>query len=246
VCDSRESEAGSGWRGWNTSEGAAPAGPAGDWIDLTWPLSPDVPRLASFPPPTIGRFAGIPEQPFNVTELSMVVHVGTHVDSPRHFFVDGPAFEDVPLSRLMGPGVVWRIDAPFESTIEPEDLDRMRPTLEPGDILLLDTGAAAHVGTPDYHRHPSLSTRSAEWLVEKQVKLLGVDASTPELPISLRPPEFDFPVHRTLLRDGLLIAEQVTNLRALAGHRVEVVFLALNIVGGDGAPARVLGRRSAG
>jgi kynurenine formamidase len=244
VCDTPTIEAGSGWRGWNTSEGVAPSGPGGEWIDLTWPLSADVPRLASFPPPTIGRFASLPEQPFNVTEFSMVVHIGTHVDSPRHFFTDGPAFEDVPLTRLMGSGVVWRLDLPLEASIEPEHLESMRPALEPGDILLLDTGAARHVGTPDYHRHPSLSTRSAEWLVEKQVKLVGVDASTPELPIPLRPPEFDFPVHHTLLGDGVLIAEQVANLGDLAGQRVELVFGPLNIVGSDGAPARVLGRRA--
>jgi kynurenine formamidase len=245
MCDTPDVEAGTGWRGWNTSDGSPPSGAAGDWIDLTWPLTADVPRLASFPPPTIGRFASLPEQPFNVTELSMVVHVGTHVDSPRHFFTDGPALEDVPLGRLMGTGVVWQLDAPLEATIEPEDLARMRPALEPGDILLLDTGAASYVGSSDYHRHPSLSTRSAEWLVDRQVKLLGTDASTPELPIPLRPPGFDFPVHHTLLGDGVLIAEQVANLGALAGHRVELVFLPLNIVGSDGAPARVLGRRSA-
>lgn len=242
MCDIAGSEPGTGWRGWNTSDGASPAGPAGDWIDLTWPLSPDVPRLASFPPPAIGRFASLPEQPFNVTEFSMIVHVGTHVDSPRHFFADGPALEDVPLTRLMGSGVVWRMDVPLETVIEPENLEQMRPALEPGDILLLDTGAASHVGTADYHRHASLSARSAEWLVEQQVKLLGVDASTPELPIPLRPPEFEFPVHHTLLRDGVLIAEQVANLGPLAGQRVELVFCPLNIVGSDGAPARVLGR----
>jgi len=246
MCDTAGIEPGTGWKGWNTSDGARPAEPAGDWLDLTWPLSPDVPRLATFPPPAIRRVASIPEQPFNVTELSMVVHIGTHVDSPRHYFVDGPAFEDVPMSRLMGAGVVWQIDAPLEATIEPEDLEPLRPTLEPGDILLLETGAARHVGTADYHRHPFLSTRAAEWLVEKQIKLLGVDASTPELPIPLRPPGFDFPVHRTLLRDGVLIAEQVANLGALAGQRVELMLLPLNIVGSDGAPARVLGRRSVG
>jgi kynurenine formamidase len=45
-----------------------------------------------------------------------------------------------------------------------------------------------------------------------------------------------------LLRDGVLIAEQVTNGRSLVGVRAEFLFLPLNIVGGDGAPARVLGR----
>jgi kynurenine formamidase len=108
--------------------------------------------------------------------------------------------------------------------------------------VMLDTGLARHVGTPDYDRHAALSVAAAEWLVEKQVKLLAVDMPTPELPLHMRPGDFDWPVHHTLLRDGVLIAEQVTNADSLAGQPAELVFLPLNIVGGDGAPARVLGR----
>jgi len=242
MCDSIESAPGTGWRGWSTPEGARPGTASGDWIDLTWPLSPDVPRLASFPPPRIERIASIPDQPFNATKFSMVVHVGTHVDSPRHFFSDGPALEDVPLSRLMGAGVAWRLDVPLESLIEHEDLERMRPQPEPGDILLIDTGIAPYVGTPDYNRHAGLSVTAARWLVDKKIKLLAVDTPTPEVSLGQRPPGFDWPVHHTLLRDGVLIVEQVTNAGTLAGRRAEFLFLPLNIVGGDGAPARVLGR----
>jgi len=39
----------------------------------------------------------------------------------------------------------------------------------------------------------------------------------------------------------VLIAEQVTNLRSLAGKRAEFMFMPLNIADCDGAPARVLG-----
>jgi kynurenine formamidase len=35
----------------------------------------------------------------------------------------------------------------------------------------------------------------------------------------------------------------MTNMTVLAGHRVEIMFLGLNIVGSDGAPARVVARR---
>ena len=118
----------------------------------------------------------------------------------------------------------------------------MRPELEPGDILVLDTGVAAFVGTPDYERHASLSVAAARWLVERKIKLLALDTPTPDLCVERRPEGFDWPVHHTLLRDGVLIAEQVANARALAGRRAEFLFLPLNIVGGDGAPARVLGR----
>jgi kynurenine formamidase len=242
VCDSAESAAGTGWRGWATSAALRASIPAGDWIDLSWPLSPTVPRLASFPPPRIGRFKSMPEDPFNVTELSMVVHLGTHVDSPSHFMVDGPAMDEVPLARLMGTGVVWRVDAPLEGWIEPDDLERMEPRVLPGDIVVLDTGLARHAGTPDYDRHAAVSVAAAEWLLAHEVKLLAVDMPTPELPLTARPDGFDWPVHHTLLRDGVLIAEQVTNTGTLTGRRVELLFLPLNIAGGDGAPARVLGR----
>jgi kynurenine formamidase len=215
---------------------------AGDWIDLTWPLTPDVPRLGSFPAPRIERIASIPDDPLNVTQFSMVAHVGTHVDSPRHFFSDGPALEEVPLSRLMGTGVAWRIDKPLYGMLEPEDFQRMRPQAEPGDILLIDSGAAQYVGTADYDRHPGVSVAAAQWLVDKQIKLLAIDTPTPEVSLHRRPPGFDWPVHHRLLRDGVLIAEQVTNARELTGRRAEFLFLPLNIVGGDGAPARVLGR----
>jgi len=247
MCERTESVPGAGWRGWK-APGAGPplTPPAGEWIDLTWPLSPAVPRLASFPPPRIERIASIPEGPLNVTELSMVVHTGTHVDSPRHFFSDGPALDEVPLERFIGTGVVWQIDKPLEGLIEPEDLERMTPHVRPGEIVVLDTGLARYVGTGDYDRHSGLSIAAAEWLVNRQVKLVAVDMPTPELPLHLRPHGFDWPVHRTLLRDGVLIAEQVTNAGSLAGRRAELLFLPLNIVGSDGAPVRVLGRPHGG
>jgi kynurenine formamidase len=185
----------------------------------------------------------MPEHPFNVTELHTVAHVGTHVDAPCHFVVDGPALEDVSIDRLLGPGVVWSIELPPLGLIEPPDLERMRPRLEPGDILALETGARERVGTDDYDRHPSLSVEAARWVVDQGVKLLAVDVPTPELALPARPVGFEYPVHRLLLGAGVLIAEQVTNLGSLAGNRVEFVFCPINIVGGDGAPARVLARR---
>jgi arylformamidase len=49
-------------------------------------------------------------------------------------------------------------------------------------------------------------------------------------------------VHNTLLGNGVLIAEHLTNMTALAGRRVEIMFLAINIAGSDGAPARPIAR----
>jgi kynurenine formamidase len=225
------------WQGWRTTSGHL-----SDWIELSHPLSTELARIPYFPPARFERIMRRPKDPVNLTEMQMVCHFGTHVDAPCHFIDDGPAFHEIPLDRLCGSGVVWSLESEPYGLIEPADLEGLRPELGADDILLLDTGCAEHVGTERYGQHPSLSPPCAEWLVERRVKLLGVDFATPDLATDRRLPGFDWPVHHILLSQGVLIAEHLTNLRRLAGRRVEVMCLALNIVGADGAPARVLAR----
>ena len=90
--------------------------------------------------------------------------------------------------------------------------------------------------------HPFLTAEAADWLVARGAKLVGMDNSTPDQAPHYRRKDYDLPVHNTLLSHGVLIAEHVTNMTALAGQRVEIMFLGLNIAGSDGAPARVIAR----
>lgn len=235
-------ERGRGWIGWNGFPGREPGAPLGPWIDLSHAVSPAMPCASIFPTPRVSLVREMPKDPFNVTEIGMVVHAGTHVDSPRHYFLDGPAFEDVPLDRLHGPGVVWRIAAEPDQVIGVAELERCRPELRPGDMLALDTGWAARFGTTEYERHPSLAPEAAAWLAERRIKMLACDFATPDLVYHLRQPGFDWPVHRTLLSRGILVCEHLTGHAVLAGRRVEFIFGALAIAGSDGAPARVMAR----
>jgi len=247
MCD-RDCSRGKGWRGWRTLPDASrelardAGGDMGRWVDLSHPLDERTPRLASFPVPRFERIRSMPEDQLNLTRMEMIVHVGTHVDSPRHFFTDGPAFEEIPLSRLSGPGLVWPVRVAPGQDVGPEHLAGAAGALRPGDILIIDTGSHRAVGTPAYEDHPALSVAAARWIVDHDVKLVGVDTPTPDAPVKRRAADFDYPVHRLLLGNGVLIAEQLTNLGALSGRRVEVVCSALNIAGSDGAPARILAR----
>jgi kynurenine formamidase len=244
MCDSA-SKVSTGWRGWLEVPPARLSSGAGDWVDLTHPLGERVPRIPIIEPPRFPKVREKPKDPMNLTEMHMVVHTGTHVDAPNHFVADAPAMHEVPLDRLFGSGVVWRLEVKPLQVIEPADLIPLKPALEPGDILILDTGWPALVGTDRYHDHPSLSAAAADWLVEKRVKLLAVDFGTPDLPTHKRPAGFDWPVHHWLLGHGVVIAEQVANVRRLSGQRLDAMFLALNIEGSDGAPARVVARPAA-
>lgn len=241
MCDRTERT--DGWRGWIDLPAPSTPAPTGEWIDLTHPVSPAMPCASIFPTPSFPLLRSLPNDPFNVTEIRMVAHAGTHVDAPRHYYADGPDAASIPLDRLRGPGVVWRIAAAPDEVIGIATLEACRPTLRDGDILALDTGWAARAGTPEYERHPSLDAAAAAWLVERRIKLLACDFATPDLVYHLREPGFDWPVHRALLSRGILICEHLTGHAALAGERVEFHFGALPVVGGDGAPARVLARR---
>jgi kynurenine formamidase len=148
----------------------------------------------------------------------------------------------IPLDRLMGQGVVICLDLSPCDAITQEQLAAATPEIEPGDIVAIETGWATRWEGPDWARHPYLSAEATDWLVDKRVKLVAVDTITPDLPYDLRSDGFDFPVHRALLQQGILIAEQIANLEALHGKRVEFIFGALSIDDCDGAPARVLGR----
>ena len=231
------------WRGWSRLEAPKIGLGAGPWLDLSQPLYPEMPRIDFFPPPRYEQIIRRPQKPLNVTEIQMVCHVGTHVDAPVHFIADGPAMDEIPLERFYGPGVVWRIRPEPFAVIEPEDLRGLKPPLRPGDILILDAGWWEYFAQDRYNEHYSLSPAAAQWLVEQQVKLVGVDCGTVDLPTRKRQEGFNWPTHHVLLSNGVLVAEHLTNLRSLAGSRMEAMFLPLCIKGADGAPARVVARR---
>ena len=231
-----------GWRGWPVLDPQKDWLPKGPWLDLSHELHDDIPVPYVFPRPKFDRVNAMPKDRLNVTKIDMVVHAGTHVDAPSHFFMDAPDFGAIPLERLIGYGVVWHMELQPFATITAEHLAAQSPSVTPGDMVLLHTGWSSLWGTDAYANNPSLTADAAEWLVERKVALLGIDFTTPDLALSQRKDGFDWPVHKILLSQGTLIAENIANLGPLAGQRVELMLLGLNIKGSDGSPARVIGR----
>jgi len=98
MCD-KAKERGLGWRGWMPLPARHETKPLGPWLDLTHPIDEAMPRVPTFGPPKVKKLFCLPADPLTVTSFEMVVHTGTHVDAPCHFFSDGPSMEQVPLER---------------------------------------------------------------------------------------------------------------------------------------------------
>lgn len=230
------------WKGWIDVPAPEPFAAQGPWIDISFRLNAARSRSPGFPEPRFEKLMTIPEHPANLTEMQMVAHFGTHLDAPLHFITEGPAMDAVPLDRLYGQGVVLKVEAGDDMLITADHLDRASPSVEPGDIVVIDSGWTGHMDSERYFDHPALTLDAAEWLVDKRAKMLAVDLLTPDMPSIKRPDDFTWPVHHELLGKGVLIAELVCVAPELSGRRIEAMFVGLNIEGSDGAPVRALAR----
>jgi arylformamidase len=178
----------------------------------------------------------------SVTRLSASAHTGTHVDAPRHFFADGPSIDDLPLEAFIGDGVVLDLVRPPGGPVTADDLGSATPRIEAGDIVFLRLGFGERFGDDAYRDHPYVTEDAARMLVDRGIRMLGVDTLSPELPHHRRAAGFEFPVHRLLLGAGVLIVENLgPGLRTVAGTRTKLAAIPVRIEGGDAGPAAALG-----
>lgn len=214
-----------------------------EWVDCSQPFDSDA-EHGSTPPPELEEVASVADDGVNVQWYGASTHTGTHVDAPRHFIADGATIDDLGLDRFAGQGVVLGVERDAPEALDADALAAAEGSVVDGDVVLLRTGWGDHYGTPEYARYPWLTADAADWLLARDVKLLGVDTRSPDRPRSMRPDGWDdYPVHRRLLSAGTLLAENLRLPRSLVDERVEVQGFPVNVRGGDGAPARFVARR---
>lgn len=161
------------------------------------------------------------------------LHVGTHIDAPRHFLADGRSVEKIPLDILTGRAVVTCLDEEYEisaQTLEskgiPSDIERL--LIRTRNSALWESGEMTF--HPDY---VALTADAAAWIVDKGIKLVGIDY------LSIQrfqdPPD----THRILLEADTVVVEGL-NLHNIESGPYELICLPLKIKDGDGAPARAI------
>jgi len=133
-------------------------------------------------------------QGWAIEEIHAITHTGTHVDAPYHYGSQSegkPArrIDEVPLEWCFAPGVI--LDMRHKAAgdfITVDDLqrglDKIEYRLKPLDIVLLQTGADARIGSPEYFAQPGLGREGTLFLVEQGVRVIGIDAYTLDRPFA--------------------------------------------------------------
>jgi kynurenine formamidase len=124
---------------------------------------------------------------WSAENVSLSTHSGTHVDAPYHY---GPTsggkpaktIDQVPLEWCIGNGVV--INMTHKKTGEnitdkdiQLELDRIQYKIQPYDIILIRTDTSKKFDKPGYDKlHAGLGRSGTQYLVERGVRLIGIDA----------------------------------------------------------------------
>ena len=121
---------------------------------------------------------------YNLSQISLCTHTGTHIAAPFHYLNDGEKIDEIPLSRFYGACTVVTISG----LITGEDMEHILPHCKK-KVLLRGEGEA-------------LLTPSAVFVLSDYgVNLIGTDG------LSLAMPDDDFEIHRELFLNNILIIE---------------------------------------
>jgi len=234
-------------------------------VDLTSPLSASTPVIQL--PPEFGQTAPFALEEISRYDdrgpawywnnFTSGEHTGTHFDAPNHW-VTGKDLADVasvPARKLIAPAVVLDFSADVEKNpdflVEVDHLkawEAENVPLPAGGWLFVRTGWAARSHSQEAFLNadeagphtPGLSPECARWVAQESpvlglgVETVGTDAGKAH---SFDPP---FPCHSYLMGSDKYGLTQLQNLAKLPPTGAVVIAGPLPIVGGSGAPARVL------
>lgn len=211
-------------------------GDGGRVHDLTLGIEDAQPGWPGDPPVQITSWARLRDgAEAEVSEVRMGTHAGTHVDAPAHFLPGGATVDRLPLDVLVGDAQVVDLrGAPGPiGPVELEGAGVERATVRL--LLKTDNSAAWHPRPATMpERYVALAPEGAAWLVERGVRLVGIDGISVDGASSC-----GYPVHRLLLAAGVVVVEAL-DMAAIGPGRYRLACLPLLLMGADGAPVRVV------
>ena len=232
------------------SHAAAPVAASGMPVDLTHELHPDFPTFFGEPQFAMTEKFSFAENGFNLFELTVNEHTGTHMDAPLHFSADGASVAEIPVGDLVLPLAVVDIaekamDDP-DAQVTPDDLgawESANGELPEGCCVAMRSGWTDKVGDASFRgaddaglHFPGFHPEATAMLIEGgRAKGMAVDTLSLDFGQSK-----DFATHYAWLPSGRWGIECLALPGDIPATGATVVVGAPKHRGGTGGPARVL------
>ena len=174
--------------------------------------------------------------------LNIATHNGTHLDAPYHYHSTmnngerAITIDEVPLDWCFRPGVKLDFrhfeDGYVATAADVEaELKRIGHTLQPLDIVVVNTAAGACYGQPDYLlKGCGMGREATLYLLEQGVRVTGTDAWSWDAPFAHTAKEYErtgdagliWEGHRAGMDIGYCHMEKLTNLETLPPTGYEI------------------------
>jgi arylformamidase len=200
------------------------------WFDVSRPLSMD---MLVYPGDITPSFHQEKVGNYQISDLHMSTHTGTHIDAPTHYLDQGDSIDTVPFDSLIGRCRVVDVSKTGNRIAK----DHLAGKIEGAERLLMKTVFSdIDFFQEDY---PCLSLDAAEFITSCGIKCIGIDSP------SIESFNCDGSVHRTILSNGCLIIE-LLDLSVVNSGEYDMIALPLRLKGLDGSPTRVILRKQTG
>lgn len=183
------------------------------YIDLSHKINDGIPVYPGDIEVSLVQVRRLLTDNYNAYSFTSSLHAGTHIDCPMHLLQNDSTIAEYPLECFGGKG--YLLDARGENEIDYKaEYDKQ---IQKGDIVLVYTESDKYYGNERYYdKHPVITDKLANFLVSREIKMLGVDMPSPDFT--------PFPVHKLLLNHGIFIIENLTNLEELLNVEYFEVF----------------------
>lgn len=229
--------------------GAALAQAASEAHDLTHVLSEDFPTFFGDPGFAMTQKYAFATDGFNLFDLAINEHTGTHVDAPFHFSADGASVDQIEVGQLVVPLCVVDIREKAatdpDAQVTPDDLSAW--IAANGDIpdracVAMFSGWADKVDSEAYRgadaegglHFPGFHPDATAMLLETQAAAIAVDTLSLD-----HGPSPDFATHYAWLGNGRYGIECLAALDRLPAADATLIVGAPKHRGGSGGPARI-------
>lgn len=189
-----------------------------------------------------------------VESLQLSGHAGTHMDAPWHYHSTtdsgarpAPTIDEAPLELFLRPAVKLDFrhfpDGYVATGTDVEaELARIGHTLQPLEIVLINTAAGAAYGADDfYNKGCGMGAEATLYLTSRGIKVVGTDAWSWDAPFSFTARKFaetgDTSIiwegHKAGRIDEYYQMEKLTNLEQLPSSGFELSCFPVKIEGGS-------------
>lgn len=229
---------------------ALAAGHAAGPTDMTHTLHRDFPTFFGDPQYSEEQLFNYAEHSFNLKQLTVNEHTGTHVDAPLHFSADGASVDEIPIEQLVAPLCIIDIAARAEddpdAQVTPDDISAWIAThgeIPANACVAMHSGWGPKVNGDGFRNFdgeamhfPGFHVEAATMLIE-ETGAMSIAVDTLSLDHGPSP---DFATHYAWLPTGRFGIECVANLDMLPASGATLVIGAPKHRGGTGGPARLI------